>query len=352
MKVSYKRELDHNYLVLEEEEYQENYQAGMLLKNRIPGFLECRMSRFDGGASFYYEITSRQSLRLVLERKRLNQEELLKLLNGMYQAVQSCAEYLLDVDRLLLDPDYIYLDPDEWTMYFCFFPCGRQDFGKNAGYSLLELAEYLLDRLDRQDSGAVTLGYEFYRIAGEENPSLGKLLESWQETEGKAEAADAAYAGEPQRLAPPEKKIIHYDGRGQACLEEDCIREREPQRNFDAASPEWTEDKDGGTSFLSKIREPGLFLRSESASCPDLRVTKDSFLIGKKKDAVDGWLKVRGISRIHSWISREEDCYYLTDLNSTNGTYLNGGRLEVNEKARLRPGDTVGFADVRYIVEG
>ena len=151
---------------------------------------------------------------------------------------------------------------------------------------------------------------------------------------------------------PPDKKIIHYDGRGQACLEEDCIREREPQRNFDAASPEWTEGKDGGTSFLSKIREPGLFLRSESASCPDLRVTKDSFLIGKKKDAVDGWLKVRGISRIHSRISREEDCYYLTDLNSTNGTYLNGGRLEVNEKARLRPGDTVGFADVRYIVEG
>ena len=352
MKVSYKRELDHNYLVLEEEEYQENYQAGMLLKNRIPGFLECRMSRFDEGASFYYEITSRQSLRLVLERKRLNQEELLKLLNGMYQAVQSCAEYLLDVDRLLLDPDYIYLDPDEWTMYFCFFPCGRQDFGKNAGYSLLELAEYLLDRLDRQDSGAVTLGYEFYRIAGEENPSLGKLLEDWQETEEKDGAADAAYAGEPQTLAPPDKKIIHYDGRGQACLEEDCIREREPQRNFDAASPEWTEGKDGGTSFLSKIREPGLFLRSESASCPDLRVTKDSFLIGKKKDAVDGWLKVRGISRIHSRISREEDCYYLTDLNSTNGTYLNGGRLEVNEKARLRPGDTVGFADVRYIVEG
>lgn len=28
------------------------------------------------------------------------------------------------------------------------------------------------------------------------------------------------------------------------------------------------------------------------------------------------------------------------------------GRLEVNEKARLRPGDCVGFADVRYVVEG
>lgn len=47
MEVSYRRELDHNYLVLEEKEFQENYQVNMLLKNRIPGFLECRMTRVD-----------------------------------------------------------------------------------------------------------------------------------------------------------------------------------------------------------------------------------------------------------------------------------------------------------------
>ena len=183
MNVSYKRELNHNYLVLEQEEYQENYQTGMLLKNKIPGFLECRMSRFDRGASLFYEITSRQSLRLVLERKKLKLPELLKLLRGMYQAVCSCEEYLLDVERLLLTPDFIYIDPDEWTSFFCFFPFETQD----PGGELLELAEYFLDRLDRQDSGAVTLGYEFYRIAGEENPSLGKLLETWQEENGAPE---------------------------------------------------------------------------------------------------------------------------------------------------------------------
>ena len=91
MKTSYKRELDHNWLVLEQEEYQENYQVGMLLKNKIPGFLECRLSRFDRGVFFYYEITSRQSLSLVLERKRLNLQELLKLLDGIWQAVEPAA---------------------------------------------------------------------------------------------------------------------------------------------------------------------------------------------------------------------------------------------------------------------
>ena len=82
MEVSYRRELDHNYLVLEEKEYEENYQVQMLLKNRIPGFLECRMTRVDRDASFYYEITSRQNLRLVLERKRISLTELVKLLAG------------------------------------------------------------------------------------------------------------------------------------------------------------------------------------------------------------------------------------------------------------------------------
>ncbi len=347
MKVAYRRELEHNYLVLKQEKYLESYQVGMILKNKIPGFLECKMSCLNEGADLYYEITSKQSLRLVLERKKISQTELLKLLEGLCQVVRSCKEYLLDVGYILLLPDYIYLDPDEWEPFFCFFPFERQE----PGGELLELAEYLLDCLDRQDSGAVTLGYEFYRLAGEENPSLVKLLDIW-----KTENTDAAYETyreieQGQKMEG--KKIVQYDKNGEkTVLEDACIREGDEREKTGTVFPEWSEEGEGGTSFLSKLREPGLFLRSESAAYPDLRITKDNFLIGKKKDAVDGWLKARGISRIHGRVTKEEDSYYLTDLNSTNGTFLNGGRLGVNEKARLRPGDSVGFADVRYVVEG
>ena len=38
MKTSYKRELDHNYLILEQEELQNNYQAGMLIKTEFRAF--------------------------------------------------------------------------------------------------------------------------------------------------------------------------------------------------------------------------------------------------------------------------------------------------------------------------
>lgn len=307
MRISYKRELDHNYLILEQEDFQSSYQIEMLTRNRIPGLLECRLSLVDQNAVFYYEITSRQSLRLVLERRRLTAIELEAFLEKMLQTAQSCEEYLLDTGTLLFDPDYIYLDSDRWEFFFCLFPFYEEEMGNG----LLGLAEFLLDRLDKQDPGAVALGYEFYRMAGEENVSLEQILMKHRE-ENKKEFT-------PQM-------------------------QREPEKEKPKAA-----DKTGETVFLKK--DTGLVLRSENPSYLSMEITGTDFLIGKKKDAVDGWIKARGISRIHGKISKEEEGYYLTDLNSTNGTFLNGGRLEVNEKARIRPGDIVGFADVKYVVE-
>ncbi len=48
-----------------------------------------------------------------------------------------------------------------------------------------------------------------------------------------------------------------------------------------------------------------------------------------------------GVSRRHALIHREEDGYYITDLNSTNGTRINGRRLLPNTPCRLSSGDIV-----------
>lgn len=312
MKTAYKRELDRNYLILEQEDFQNNYQVGMLVKNRIQGLLDCRLNLVDRKAALYYEITSRQNLRLVLERKRLSAWELETFLESLLKTARSCEEYLLDTRELLLNPDYIYLDSDGWRFSFCLFPFYEGDMGNG----LLELAEYLLDRLDKQDSGAVALGYEFYRMAGEENASLEQVLTKWRE----------------------------------GCAKETEVRKQEEEAGREERAEEPQEiSRHGETVFLKK--DSGLVLRSENPSYSNMIIAGDNFLIGKKKDAVDGWIKARGISRIHGKISKEDGTYYLTDLNSTNGTFLNGGRLEINEKARIREGDIVGFADVKYVVD-
>ncbi len=57
-----------------------------------------------------------------------------------------------------------------------------------------------------------------------------------------------------------------------------------------------------------------------------------------------------GVSRRHALIHREEDGYYITDLNSTNGTRINGRRLLPNTPCRLSSGDIVRLGRLNLLV--
>ncbi|MFW5709319.1 MAG: response regulator [Chloroflexota bacterium] len=57
-----------------------------------------------------------------------------------------------------------------------------------------------------------------------------------------------------------------------------------------------------------------------------------------------------GVSRRHAVISARNSRVSIRDLNSSNGTTLNGGRLEAGKEYRLQHGDTVGFGQLEMQV--
>ncbi len=60
----------------------------------------------------------------------------------------------------------------------------------------------------------------------------------------------------------------------------------------------------------------------------------------------------RGVSRRHATIvqDNEHKALYIEDLNSTNGTRINGFGLEPNRRYRLRDGDEVELGRVRMVL--
>ena len=68
-----------------------------------------------------------------------------------------------------------------------------------------------------------------------------------------------------------------------------------------------------------------------------------SSVIAGNSDAVDIKLENRFISRRHFQVRFESDVFYISDLGSTNGTYLNGNKLNPNEDHILRDGDMIGL---------
>jgi pSer/pThr/pTyr-binding forkhead associated (FHA) protein len=68
------------------------------------------------------------------------------------------------------------------------------------------------------------------------------------------------------------------------------------------------------------------------------------FLMGKMKSRVDEVIDGEGISRIHAMLKEQDGRYFLSDLNSLNGTGVNGRMLEANETVEICNGDTISLA--------
>ncbi|MGD1909873.1 MAG: FHA domain-containing protein [Rivularia sp. (in: cyanobacteria)] len=71
--------------------------------------------------------------------------------------------------------------------------------------------------------------------------------------------------------------------------------------------------------------------------------------IGKPNDRVPPDIDISGfensevVSRMHSDIRVEGDAYYIEDVGSSNGTYVNGMSLLPGNRHRLRPGDRISM---------
>lgn len=70
--------------------------------------------------------------------------------------------------------------------------------------------------------------------------------------------------------------------------------------------------------------------------------------IGKMAGCVDHVLPDHSVSRIHARFDRQGDKVFLTDMNSTNGTYKNGLRMQPQETVEIEPGDEIRFGSLNY----
>ena len=80
----------------------------------------------------------------------------------------------------------------------------------------------------------------------------------------------------------------------------------------------------------------------------ELRIDKLPFTIGKKKGICDGIIESNAVSRIHARLVFEGGAYYMTDLNSTNGTFVNGSRLSAGDRVKLSVNDEISFGRELY----
>lgn len=434
MQVEYKRDISHNYLLINNEEEIDtaSYQVRMIIGNVIPHILKCRLSGLNGRMRFCYDITSRQSLETFFEDRRLKTQDLQMIFGGCIKILEEMTEYLMSPELLLIDPGYIYMDAENKELYFCCLA----GYEKTVQEQLLRLTEYLLPKLDHSDEKAVTLGYGIYRKVMADTLVLEEIKELIYKREEEKEESREEFKMLQTELpiietTPPweeipvpketaKKKKLFLTAQRAAlilcllstlailCIMSLCylgylswicakivlgivilgmgaalIVMKIPERKRAVSSgrkeknilpePEGfpTEENFSVFSFPEKEeeeqeREPALFgqteeiIKNSTHGTPALVggasgqkgavfLGEDPVLIGKLPDAVDAIVPCPTVSRIHARIRCREGDYYLSDLNSKNGTSVNERLLKPEEEILLKDQDRICFGEAEFI---
>ena len=160
------RSLNANYerLLLERKPEEKKYQYCMISRGGIKGLLPCSLRYIDGEAYLYYDITSRQNIAQLFEKKPITRQWIMDFLWSMRRVRQEMSRFLLEESNIVWFPQHVYQDLEKKEFYFIYVPYCTE----NTGFD--ELMEYLVEHVDYQDESLVEYvykAYEQYESAGE-----------------------------------------------------------------------------------------------------------------------------------------------------------------------------------------
>ena len=117
----------------------------------------------------------------------------------------------------------------------------------------------------------------------------------------------------------------------------------------DADSEDYTcllrEEQKASEKSVRLVPEKG---SEDSGELREITLREETVIIGKSGELSDRVIPKATVSRVHARIRFLEGAYFLTDLNSRNGTFLNGELLPGREEVRISAGDRISFADANY----
>ena len=400
LKTEYKRDFKNNYMLIsfedEEEADIEKYEFKMLENNYISGLMKFKLVKDNEKTIFCYDITSKQSLSRILEYKPIGLEDIKKIVFGIIRAISNMERFLLGTYGLLLNTDYIYADPESLDLALCYLPCIKEEIQSK----LSDLFAQILAKIDQNDHEGVVLAYSLYQESLKDNcvfndllsimnkhnkntkkeillkiadaehnkedvyesdkaksiesktkdraeifsiKSLFRMKKEKAKVKGSVQESENSYKTKKQEESPPEEELDEEKNEWLELFENSKSTER---------SNTYEEKEYTHTVLLSEASEDkaGYILKSSDKTVEDIKISYFPFIIGKQERICDYIIKSEMVSRLHLRIDKDRgEKFSIRDLNSLNGTKLEGRLLDNEEVAELSLGNEVEIADLRYV---
>lgn len=425
MEISYKRNHNESFMVVEGIPSINPFEEKMLINNHISCFLPFYTMMVNGKTQFWYKITGKESLKDYLEHNAITVELLDKIFYYLSLSCNEIEKYVIRQENVLISPESIFLEKKEnqFVIYLCYCPFELGSFGEQ----FRSVTELLLTMTDPDDGIVNEMCYELYELSMQDDQGLSSMLEYVQSKRVSSmninvEKVDLSeqsnirvfnsysnndMADDSNLYDDDDLEIIESDDYDEyedvyGCDEDKGFFSRlfSGRKNKDSAKKEIkknskrkskksknenkNENKNERPDFFGKrnnkktyedevenyrdfeicpedeIYTPTVLLSGNKGGCAgkllydgpgmenDFLINTDVFRIGSHRDS-EAILHSGAVSHHHAKISRLGEDYYIEDLNSTNGTFVNGEILPYSQRRKLSVLDKITFADVAYV---
>lgn len=392
LQTEYLRSLNCNYerILLEKKPEERKYQYCILSRGGIKGLLSCSLRYINGLAYLYYDISSKQNIVQLYDKRSLSRKWIKDFFWSMREIQAELARFLLDGQNVLWYPGQIFQDLENNIFSFLYVPYYESDNG------FRQLLEYFVEHIDYEDELLVECIYKLYEqyerlgevylheqifedvkiLEGEpvlqtktvfvnqnvlkENSEKGNGVENNVEESIDIRESAAVLSWDSENNLMTEKRekrglLSFLEGRKRKDKQKRDDYTQAMQLNmkgYAVAEDTIYEEAEWGKTIY--VEEASVTEKREFHLCtPEGRVVaqldKVCTTIGKKREEVDVVIEDMSVSRLHARIIKEADEMYIEDLNSTNGTFKNGLRMQPYEKRRLEEGDEIKFGKKVFV---
>ena len=259
-------------------------------------FLPCMKTYLNGKIQLFYLTGTNVSLLSLLSR--MNSETFLTIVSNLFgNIIEAKVNGFLSCRNIDISLDHIFVDPSTLKVKLIYIPIRNSLYNDDTSFEN-EIRTDLIKLI----SDSINLS----------SPKTLHLSSNLQNGSLSLESIQSAITGKRTIPITDDRKAIS----------------QEPER--------------GKTVKLVTLNNP---------TRVEVVIDKPEFIIGKKQSMVDGVVSFnKMISRVHCKVICDKSNYYIVDLQSANGTYVNNTRLQPNVPCKIKNGDIIRLANSDFQV--
>lgn len=311
--------------------------------------LPCAKLMYNGKIKLVYMIGNYKPLSFAVTRFGINELNAI-IFNLLQKAMDIQGNGFFRAENLELEYDKIFVDMSDYSVHLIYFPVTSGNTGKISNFD----SEFRVALINLFNSFPVFTAPQFQRLCSDlsnGSMSLSQIFKKVQDNfNGGGVGGDYGFGGQQSGSGNQAQGGMSQPNYGQQQGGYNL------QPNFGGQQGYGNTGgfaANGGFQQPTPVtQQPPMVIQSIGSPVQvNLNITEPEYLIGKNPSMVNGAVTHNpAISRVHCKISFNNGKYYLTDMGSANGTFLNQSRLNKQETRELHSGDYIKLANSDFIV--